>query len=193
MGNIVCFFLAIIVIYSCVFIASSDIWYQNKDIFKNVNIIQILTPIIQILLTLGIAYFINIKIFKNNKSKEFHISLLDSFLKDLSELNTLTTKYINKDKLLSDEGKKEAQEIIWNLKKYQIKIKYNSSILDENKGEKTYKSIDMTNDIRELKKLITNDPFMQKSKYNSKQKTEIFQKFSYIESKINNMRIALYK
>lgn len=192
MGRLICFFLSIIVVYVTVFLSSTSMWYQNNDLFKNVNIIQVVTPLIQIFLTLSIAYYINIKIFKNNKSKELIIALIDSFQKEFEELRTLTIIYVDRDEL--KKGDKEAKKIIWIIKQLQLKIKYNEEIFKEFEDLTFYNTNNLKKDVRELKKLITDDPFMQNGKkYTTKKKIDINEKFSGIEATLNLVKLKLYK
>jgi hypothetical protein len=69
------------------------------------------------------------------------------------------------------------------------------SLLDVSCYEKiyTYPIDKMKQDILELKKSITDDPFMQEDEYTAKQKTTNMQIFEEIKTSINKEKINLYK
>ena len=159
----------------------------NQNLFSNLNLIQILTPIMQLFTALLLAYYVNISIAKRNKSVDLLIDILDKYLEELSEINELTIKYI-KDKDVSD-----ANSILWKFKKLSMshqKIEMLYSLYSNQKF--VYLIEEMKEDLFELKKSITNDPFKQNNNYTSKQKVEILKNFVKIESNIYKEKKNLY-
>lgn len=166
---------------------TNGVLLNNASLYSNITIVQITTPIIQIILAISLAYFIHIKMSKQNKSKDIIIDMLDNYLSLLNEINELTIKYI-RDKEVND-----SKNILWKLKKASI---------SHQKFELIYKSYDeivfiynieeMKSNLRELKQSITNNPFMQDGEYTASQKTSILKNFENIETRIYQEKINIY-
>lgn len=185
MSNLSLSFFIVIATYINVFICNTN--FLSGKLFQKINILQIATPILNISLTIFIAYLINIKLAKQNKSNEILISLLEKYEDDIDKIHIKTMKYI-RDKEIS-----EANDIKWMLKKMNIKIVKLSSLYELYDTSFSYPIDTMKKDVLELKKSITNDPFMQKKEYTAKQKTIIIQMFEEIKTSINKEKINLYK
>lgn len=185
MGNLSLAFFIVIATYLNVFICNTN--FINKELFQKVNILQIVTPILNISLTIFIAYLINIKLAKHNKSNEILISLLEKYEDDIDEIHIITMKYIR------DKKQNDAKDIKWLLKKMNIKIAKLGTLYEQYNISFSYPIDKMKKDILELKKSITDDPFMQENEYTAKQKTTIIQIFEEIKTSINTEKINLYK
>ena len=185
MIKVVLVFFIIIFTYLNVFISNSN--FLDKDLFEKINILQILTPILNILLTFLLAYLINIKLSNKNKSYEILINLLEKYENVLDKIHTITMRYI------ANKEKNDANDIKWLLKQMSIKLSNLEELYKLYDISFIYKIENMEKELLELKQSITNDPFMQHSEYTPAQKTNIIQNFEKIKTNINKEKINLYK
>lgn len=185
MLNIILLFLIIIATYFNVFICNSD--FLSENLFKKINILQITTPVLNISLTIYIAYLINIKLAKKNKSNEIFISLLERYEDDINLIQVKAMNYIR------DKNNNEAHDIKWLLKTLNIKLSRLEEFYKLYDKSFIYSINDMKKELLELKQSITNDPFMQDATYTATKKTQIIQNFEKIKININKEKINLYK
>ena len=87
----------------------------------------------------------------------------------------------------------EASLIKSEIKRLQVKLNLNKETIDKSLKKNTYKVVDLIIDIRDLKKIITDDPFMQKNSYSENQKNIIYNKLEEIGSKLLQTKLEMYK
>ena len=156
MSNVSLAFFIVIATYVNVFISNAN--FLSEKLFQKINILQIATPVLNILLTIYIVYLINVKLAKQNKSNEILISLLEKYEDDIDKIYITTMKYI-KD---NEKSKNEAKDITWMLKTINIKLSKLSTLYNLYEISFSYPIDKMKSDLLKLKQSITNDPFMQK-------------------------------
>lgn len=186
MKGLIIVIVIVIFTYLNIFI-TNGVLFNTPSLSKNITLIQILTPIMQIILALALAYFIHIKMAKQNKSKDILIDMLDNYLSLLNEINELTIKYIR------EKDDNDSKDILWKLKKASISHQKFELIYKLYNGVTfTYNIEEMKNNLRELKQSITNNPFRQDGEYTVSQKILILKNFEIIETKIYQEKINLY-
>lgn len=181
------FFSIIIFTYLNVFI-SNQVFLSNASLFENITIVQIFTPVLQVILAVFIAYYIHIKIAKRNESVSILIDILDKYLILINEINEHTLDYIR------DKKEEDAKAIMWKLKKASVSHKKFELIYGLfNDINFVYSIREMKKELLILKRSITDDPFKQKREYTAKEKTKILENFENIETNILKEKINLYK
>lgn len=187
MKQLTIFISIILFVYLNIFISSGAI-FSNLNLFNNINIVQILTPLVQILLAFGLAYFVNIKLAKQTKSIEIIIDMLNNYANALKDINELSIKYIK------DKSENDAKEILWKLKQASISHQQFETIYQLFPNVEFVYNIEiMKNDLLDLKKSITDEHFRSDGEYTALQKTLILNCFQKINTNIYKEKQNLYK
>ena len=176
----------VLLTYLNIFICSGSL-FSNSQLLSNINIVQILTPLVQIFLALGLAYFVNIKLVRQSKSIEIIIDMLDAYQNILKEINELSIKYLkNKD----DD---DAKEILWKLKQASISHQQFEIIYGLYPNiQFVYNLKVMKSDLLKLKKSITDEHFRSAGEYTAAQKNLILNCFQNITTNIYKEKQNLY-
>ncbi|WP_141048346.1 hypothetical protein [Aliarcobacter cryaerophilus] len=187
-------------------------WLTVNGLFKNsffqTNIADALNPIITIILTLVVTYFINVKFTNNSKICELFLELFNEYKKLLDELEKSFSEYIElKEKMYTkiDETKNTIDETDKiKLEKYEKELKaycknlsiHLNTIFKINKEIKNKIYIDETkfkNNFRNLKSNITNDPFGRKLVFEKSSLIKINNIFTNIKKDIFLQKVKFYE
>lgn len=190
MKHILCFLGLFLTVYIIAFISSGDI--VTKNLFQNLNIVQVFTPIFQITIAVGITYFIHIILNKKNKSTDILIEMIDDYSSLINTINEIVSDYINKKE--TDKKTEHEKLILWHFKQASMKVESLKEIMGMYENIKfIYEYNAMICDLRELKKSITDDPFKQEKDYSGTQKSKILSNFNKIERMLSKEKINLFK
>ena len=177
--------LVILSLYLGFVLSSISYIFANTDFFK-INIVQLFSPVIQIVFAILIALFINVKLPKKTKKNEILILMLDDLNNIIIEINKNIYAYY------SDKENSENQNIILN------NFKQASQKLTSIKNIARMLKLDITQlnslpeKLRSYKQEVTNDPFGQQADYTISRKQKIDLCDSLIKEEINLIKINIY-
>jgi hypothetical protein len=154
--------------------------------FFQFNIIQLLTPFMQLLIAIGLALFVNIKLSNSNKRNEIIIDLIKDYSEEFSKLHAKAIKYMeNKESSLEPK-------ILLLITSTSQKL----SVIEDIKKEynmKSYYSADaMRKDHMEYKTRLTDKYFKQHDEYPLMQKKTVMSAKNDIFKKIAKEKVSLY-
>lgn len=167
----------------------------EPDEFYNITLAQLITPLLQALTLIGIAYYINVTIFKKNKEYEVLAELTDKILEKLEELQDEIEEYMTRK--ISDNETDESEEKILRL----IRILSNKEIFQESMYKKTElthlcKDRDIKKKIRSLKQSLTGEGDIFKvpgRPYTTPEKQKIRNQLREIINTYTEEKIYLYR
>lgn len=186
-------------------------WLTIKDAFSNsffnTNIADAMNPIVTVLLTLGIAYFINIKFANNSKINDLFLDFLNEYKFLIDDLEKNFNDYVElKNEIFDETYEKDSKytksinslklfekKIISGFKKASMKLDTLSKVQVES-IKKEFINIKILNtSVRSLKQKITDDPFGQKKKFNDRTLTIISVSFENLKREIFLEKIKFFK
>lgn len=187
-----------IIVFTCIMYVYTFSLNHNppSSDFLKVNIVQVITPILQILTLFAIAYFINIKISDKNKKVDLLIEHIDSIIKTIQRLNRETLAYfdINSSTSSGTDKHKEAEfNILHALKELNNKVTFLEKLANNAKLEHYSFTDFQSKNIRILKQEITSNHFKQTTNYPKKQQIKIENLFIELLNYYTLEKLSLYK
>lgn len=174
----------------------------TKSFFET-NIADAVNPVVTLLVTFVVTYFINVKFTNNNKIYELFLELFNDYKRLLDDVEKSFNEYIELKELIYIDTN-NTQDNINKLKKYEKDLKGNfkklsiklDTIFRINNEIEHKIFIDIDNfktNLRNLKSKITNDPFGQSSVFNQSSIIEINNIFETIKKDIFLQKVRFYK
>lgn len=172
--------------------------------FLGTNIADAVNPIVTLLLTFVVTYFINVKFTNSNKIYELFLELFNDYKKLLDDVEKSFNEYIelkeqtyNENCDYNDESIKKLQKYEKELKKsfknLSIKLDTIFKINNEIEQKISINTDSFKTNLRNLKSKITNDPFGQSSIFNESSIIEIHNIFEFIKKDIFLQKVRFYK
>lgn len=155
--------------------------------FYDFTIAQAITPIIQIFLALGIAFFVNIKLSNSHKKNELFIELLDDYKKTFDQVQKTALKYMDAKNTVHEV------KILSLLTEASQKLTVIETLKKDYNLNSSYDVTRMRSDYLEYKKRLTNDPFKQVRNYTEIEKKAVISAYQSIVNQINIGKMSLYK
>ena len=201
------FFIAFFFVYTSYMLS-----VLKPDEFYNLTLAQIFTPIMQFITLAGIAYYINVTIFKKNKSNEVLAHLTDEIIGKLDELSEAVEEYFE----LTDGGHsatpnpkrvagfpmrtinpdidKKEEEVLRLFRAISNKERFQSKMYAEAELTYLYENRSNEQSIINLKKTITGSVFKQSGKrYSITQKVRIRKMLEALINDYTEEKVILYK
>lgn len=176
----------------------------TKSFFET-NIADAVNPVVTLLVTFVVTYFINVKFTNNNKIYELFLELFNDYKKLLDDVEKSFNEYVELKELTYNEVssnntleninklKKYEKDLKGNFKKLSIKLDIIFKINNEIE-QKNFIDIDnFKTNLRNLKSKITNDPFGQSSVFDESSIIEINNIFEIIKKDIFLQKVRFYK
>jgi len=155
--------------------------------FYDFNLMQAITPAVQIAIAIGLAFFVNIKLSNQSKRNELLISKLEQYESSIGQLHGFAMEYM--------ENKKSdlEPEILHALKDVSKHIDVLKKIDDHFDFKLSYAPRDMEKDFIDYKKSLTGESFKQKGvTYSTGQKNRVEKIRNRMEERIMLQKLKLY-
>lgn len=134
----------------------------------------------------------NVRLFKVNQKNEIVISFLEQIQNEVLIISQFTREYIEQPSLSSHDIL--ANKIVLEIKQLQMKLNVNNNLMSSLIESKEYGIDVFVKDVREIKQIITNDPFKQANKtYSAKVKNSIYIKLEKLNAKLLSAKLSIYK
>lgn len=186
-------------------------WITKKGAFSSsffsMNLADAMNPIITLLLTVAIAYFINIKFVKTSKINDLFLELLNEYKLLIDDIEKTFSDYIEfKNEMYSESYTEGSDHInkITSLKAFERKLKNNLK-----KGSMKLDTLSKVHEVgiennilningfhaslRILKQKITDDPFGQSKKFNTSTLNVVSVSFEGLKREVFLEKIKLFK
>ena len=166
--------------------------------FFKFNAAQFFTPVLQSVVFIGLAYFINIKLSGKNKQNEILAEEIDEILKTLSELKVEVIEYFDVDKSITVNAekiviRKQEAAILGYIKDLANKIIFLNTLYSRLKYNDLLNSVDRLIEVRKLKQAVTAKHFKQKSYYSASEQWQIENLFRKLAEQYKTEKIALHE
>jgi len=181
MKHIVCIFFITLTMF-----LTTTFSHKLPSSFYDINIAQVATPVIQVLLAIGLALFVNIKLSNTNKRNELLINLHDEYMKEFSQLHTKAIVYMN------NNNNQLEPEILAFLTSVSNKLRIIEEIKFEYNIQNSYTSKNMREDFMEYKKRLTGQSFKQNIDFELLQIKAVKAAKDSISKKIAKEKMSLY-
>jgi len=153
------------------------------DNFYNFNLVQLIMPLLQILVLVAIAIFVNVKLSNQDSKNSIIIEMLDAYKERVTDLDKIASEY------MYTKNSDLERKILTLLTIANQDI----SVFKEIVRTKTYyPADDMEVDLREYKKRLTEKSFKQKQDYEPMQIKSVNSAKTTIIKKIIKAKIELY-
>ena len=185
MKLIICFAAALSV--SILLAAAFTLYFLGlPSSFFDFNLMQLITPIVQVAIAVGLALFVNVKLSNKSKRSELLVSKLEDFEALIGKLHGYATEYMETKKTDLEpnilRALKDASKMVYLFKKIGKNFDFKFSYIPD----------EMEKDLLDYKRSLTKKSFKQKIPYDGSQKREVDEIKRRIDERITFQKLSLY-